>query len=65
VVLFAHQQDGLRKTFCGTYELRHSNLPPFESMGWRLFSAGILEISDVRPGSDLVQALLDGQCAAR
>lgn len=31
VVLFAHQQDGLRKAFCGTYELRRSNLPPFES----------------------------------
>lgn len=65
VVLFAYQQDGLRKAFCGTYELRRSNLPPFEGMGWRLFSAGILEISDVRPGSDLVQALLNGQCAAR
>jgi hypothetical protein len=65
VVLFAYQQDGLRKAFCGTYELRRSNLPPFESIGWRLFSAGMLEISDVRPGSDLVQALLGGKCAAR
>lgn len=65
VVIFAQQRDGSTQAFCGTYTLRRANVPPFDSLGWRIMSAGILPIADVAPGSDSVQQLLGGQCAAR
>ncbi|NNJ13725.1 hypothetical protein EKD04_025705 [Chloroflexales bacterium ZM16-3] len=65
VVIFAHQRDGSTQPYCGTYTLRRTNVPPFDSFGWRIQSAGLLAVADVAPGSDLIQQLLGGQCAAR
>jgi hypothetical protein len=65
VVIFAHQRDGSTQPFCGNYTLRRANVPPFDTFGWRIMSAATLAVADVKPGSDLVQKLLSGQCAAR
>jgi hypothetical protein len=65
VVVFARQSDGARQAFCGTYTLHRANVPPFDSFGWRIASAATLEVADVQPDSELVQTLLNGQCAAR
>ena len=65
VVVFPQQRDGSRQPFCGTYRLRRANLPPFDTFGWRISSAATLQTPSIEPGSDTVQQLLNGRCAAR
>jgi hypothetical protein len=65
VVVLGQQHDGKKQLFCGTYRLRQANVPPFDTFGWRINSASILQTSNIEPGSDTIQRLLAGQCAAR
>jgi hypothetical protein len=65
VVVFPQQRDGSRESFCGTYRLRRANVPPFDMFGWRINSAATLQTPTIEPGSDTVQQLLNGRCAAR
>jgi len=65
VVVFPQQRDGSRQSFCGTYRLRRVNVPPFDTFGWRINSAATLQTPNIEPGSDTVQQLLNGRCAAR
>jgi SnoaL-like domain len=65
VVVFPQQRDGSRQSFCGTYRLRRANVPPFDTFGWRINSASTLQTPTIEPGSDTVQQLLNGRCAAR
>jgi hypothetical protein len=65
VVVLGQQRDGSPESFCGTYRLRRANLPPFDTFGWRIESASTLQTPNIEPGSDTVQQLLNGRCAAR
>jgi len=65
VVVLGQQRDGSRQSFCGTYRLRRANVPPFDTFGWRIESASTLQTPNIEPGSDIVQQLLNGRCAAR
>jgi hypothetical protein len=65
VVVLGQQRDGSRESFCGTYRLRRANLPPFDTFGWRINSASILQLENAELDSDTIQRLLAGQCAAR
>jgi hypothetical protein len=65
VVVIAQQRDGSRQSFCGTYTLRRVNVPPFDTFGWRIYSASILKLDSGDLDNDTVQRLLAGQCAAR
>jgi hypothetical protein len=65
VVVFPQQRDGSRQSFCGTYRLRRANVPPFDTLGWRINSASILKLENADLDSGTIQRLLDGQCAAR
>jgi hypothetical protein len=65
VVVFPQQRDGSGQSFCGTYRLRLANVPPFDTFGWRINSAATFQTPTVEPGSDTVQQLLNGRCAAR
>jgi len=64
-VVFPQQRDGSRQSFCGTYRLRRATVPPFDTFGWRIESASTLQTPNIEPGSDIVQQLLNGRCAAR
>jgi hypothetical protein len=65
VVVVAQQRDGSRQSFCGTYRLRRANVPPFDTLGWRINSASILKLEQTDLDSDTIERLLAGQCAAR
>jgi hypothetical protein len=65
VVVLGQQRDGKVQSFCGTYRLRRANLPPFDTLGWRINSASILKLENAELDSDTIQRLLAGQCAAR
>jgi hypothetical protein len=65
VVVLGQQRDGSRQSFCGTYRLRRANVPPFDTFGWQIESATTLQTPNIEPGSDTVQQLLNGRCAAR
>jgi hypothetical protein len=65
VVVTSQQRDGSRQAFCGTYVLRRSNVPPFDTFGWRIYSASTLQLDNVVLDDDTIQRLLTGQCAAR
>jgi hypothetical protein len=65
VVVLGQQRDGSREAFCGVYRLRRANVPPFDTLGWRINSASILKLENAELDSDTVERLLAGQCAAR
>ena len=65
VVVFPQQRDRSRESFCGSYRLRRATVPPFDTFGWRINSAATLQTPNIEPGSDTVQQLLNGRCAAR
>jgi hypothetical protein len=65
VVVIAQQRDGSQQSFCGTYTLRRANVPPFDTFGWRIYSAAILQLENVQLDDATIQRLLSGQCAAR
>jgi hypothetical protein len=65
VVVVAQQRDGSHQLFCGHYILRRTNVPSFDTFGWRIASATTLQTPNIEPGSDTVQQLLNGRCAAR
>jgi len=65
VVVLGQQRDGKEQSFCDTYRLRRANVPPFDTFGWRINSAATLQTPTIEPGSDMVQQLLNGRCAAR
>jgi hypothetical protein len=62
VVIFATERDGTSQTFCGTYTLHSSNIPPFNALGWHISRAMIVRTADVAPGSDQAKRLLNGGC---
>lgn len=62
VVIAAAQTDGSQKTFCGTYTLRHLNVPPFDQYGWRIEQASIAPIANVQIGGDQEKRLLANGC---
>jgi hypothetical protein len=64
VVVVAQQRDGSRQSFCGTYTLRRTNIPLFDTFGWHINNASILELDNADLDSDTVQQLLNGRCAA-
>lgn len=61
-VVIATQKDGSQQTYCGTYTLRHLNVPPFDQLGWRIEQAAIASSANVQPGSDQEQRLLTNGC---
>lgn len=61
VVVLGEQKDGGTSVFCGTYDLRRLNVPPYGELGWRLYSGDLQPIAGARPGD--AQALLDNACA--
>ena len=65
VVVVAQQRDGSQQSFCGHYTLRRTNVPPFDTFGWRIEQASILKLEHAELDSDTIQRLLAGQCAAR
>jgi hypothetical protein len=65
VVLVAQQRDGSRQSFCGHYTLRRTTVPPFDTFGWRIYSASILKLENAELDNDTIERLLAGQCAAR
>jgi len=65
VVVVAQQQDGSRQSFCGHYTLRRTNVPPFDTFGWRIEQASILKLEHADLDNTTIQRLLAGQCAAR
>jgi hypothetical protein len=65
VVVLGQQRDGSRQSLCGTYRLRRANVPPFDTLGWRINSASILKLENAELDNDTIQRLLAGQCAAR
>jgi hypothetical protein len=65
VVVVAQQRNGSRQSFCGVYTLRRANVSPFDTFGWRIYSASILKLEDAELNNDTIQQLLAGQCAAR
>jgi hypothetical protein len=65
VVVLGQQRDGSRQSFCGNYRLRRANVPPFDTLGWRINSASILKLESTDLNSATIQRLLAGQCAAR
>jgi hypothetical protein len=65
VVVLGQQRDGKEQSFCGTYRLRRANVPPFDTLGWRINSASIVKLEHTDLNSDTIQRLLAGQCAAR
>jgi hypothetical protein len=65
VVVLGQQRDGSRQSFCGNYRLRRANLPPFDTLGWRINSASVVKLDNADLNSDTVQQLLNGRCAAR
>lgn len=64
VVLVAQQRDGSRQSFCGHYRLRRTTVPPFDTFGWRIEQASILQLEHAELDNSTIQRLL-GQCAAR
>jgi hypothetical protein len=64
VVVVAQQRDGSRQSFCGNYTLRRTNVPPFDTFGWRIYQASILKLENAELNNDTIQRLLAGQCAA-
>ena len=65
MVVVAQQRDGSHQSFCGHYTLRRTNVPPFDTFGWRIDQASILKLEHAELDSDTIQRLLAGQCAAR
>jgi hypothetical protein len=65
VVVLGQQRDGSRQSFCGNYRLRRANVPPFDTLGWRINSGSVLKLDNVDLNSDTIQQLLNGRCAAR
>ncbi len=51
-----------KQTFCGTYTLRHLNVPPFDQFGLHIEQAKIVPTSNVDPGSAQAKQLLNGGC---
>ncbi|MFL5807059.1 MAG: hypothetical protein ACJ8CR_35680 [Roseiflexaceae bacterium] len=64
VVVMSTTSDNGPLTFCGTYTLRRSNVPPFDQFGWHIESAQIAQVANVQPGSAEEQQLLNGGCKA-
>jgi hypothetical protein len=62
VVIVETQNSQPVRTFCGTYTLRRSNLPPFDQLGWRIERASIAAAAPVAIDSDAAQQLLDSGC---
>jgi len=65
VVVIAQQRDGSQQSFCGHYTLRRTNVPPFDTFGWRIEQASILKLEHAELDNNTIQRLLAGQCAAR
>jgi hypothetical protein len=65
VVVVAQQRDGSRQSFCGHYTLRRTTVPPFDTFGWRIYSASILRLENTELDNNTIQRLLVDQCAAR
>jgi hypothetical protein len=64
IVILATTSDQGQQTFCGTYTLRRTNVPPFDQFGWHIQSAKIAPVANVQPGSAEEQQLLTGGCKA-
>lgn len=62
-VVHATTSDGSQQTFCGTYTLRRSNVPPFDKLGWHIEGAKIAAHAYVAPGSPEEQQLLVNGCS--
>lgn len=62
IVISATETDGATQSFCGSYTLRSSNIPPFDQLGWRLEAAQIAASAPVAPDSQQAQQLLNNGC---
>ncbi|MBA3945243.1 MAG: hypothetical protein H0X37_11850 [Herpetosiphonaceae bacterium] len=62
VVIVATNTNRTKQTFCGTYTLRHLNVPPFDQFGLHIEQAKIIPTTNVDPGSDQAKQLLNGGC---
>lgn len=63
IVIAATNTDGSQQTFCGNYVVRRANVPPFDQLGWHIYSAQIVPTTDqVALNSDQAQQLLGGGC---
>jgi hypothetical protein len=62
VALVATQEDGSVRAFCGSYTLRRSNIPPFDELGWRIYSASTARVESFNPATGTAQSVLDAGC---
>lgn len=59
-VVVATKDDGTVQVFCGSYDTRRANIPPFDMLGWRLYSADIQQVTGATAGD--AQDLLANNC---
>jgi hypothetical protein len=62
IVVGATERDGSQQTFCGSYTLRRTNVPPFDQFGWRIYSAAVAPAAGMTFGSNPAKQLLDNAC---
>jgi hypothetical protein len=62
IVIHSTTSDQGAQTFCGTYTLRHTNVPPFDQFGWHIEKAEVAQVANAAPGSAEAQQLLASGC---
>jgi hypothetical protein len=56
------QADGTAQVRCGTYTLRHVNVPPFDQLGWRITQAAMEPVVGAKSDAPTIQHLLASGC---
>jgi len=56
------QADGTAQVMCGTYTLRHVNVPPFDQLGWRITQVAMNPVVGAQSDASTIQTLLASGC---
>ena len=56
------QADGTAQVMCGTYTLRHVDVPPFDQLGWRITQVAMNPVADAKSDGSTIQTLLASGC---
>lgn len=56
------QADGTAQVMCGTYTVRHVNVPPFDQLGWRITQVAMNPVVGAKPDAPTTQKLLASGC---
>jgi hypothetical protein len=54
--------DGTAQVMCGTYTLRHVDVPPFHQLGWRITQVAINPVVGAKSDAPSIQKLLKLGC---